>query len=318
MIKRLIEISAEPAHLALEQGHLLVIGKDSDRHHLPMRRRIPLEDLGVLAVDHDEVTYTHRLLGAVAQAGAVVVVCGQDHAPAGLLVPFSSHAEQVWRVDEQVKAGKVIRKQLWSQIIQAKIEAQAANLADAQQAAGLRGMAGRVRSGDPDNIEAQAARRYWAALFKGLPGERFRRTPGQGEPPNNLLDYGYAILRAGMARALVSSGLFPAIGLKHAARGNALCLADDLIEPLRPMVDARVRRLAFEGRQELDQSVKGILLGVLHATCSDGGRSGPLMVMLSRYSSSLADSLASGSPALRIPVEEFGMVDSEGADDGQT
>ncbi len=345
MARRTIEISRNPAHLAISRGQLLIIPKHNDDGHktrtqrdtqrhadhdaqnhecndrytnrpdLPtlatLRNRIPAEDIGLLVVDHAQTTYTHSALATLAGAGASVVVCGDDHLPAGILMPVSSHTQQVWRVADQIDCSRVLKKQLWQTIIQAKIKAQACALpAQSDQQNRLTMMARRVRSGDAGNTEAQAARFYWQAFFPPQPNWRFKRSPGSGTdstPPNNLLDYGYAILRAAVARALVGAGLLPVIGIQHANRSNAFCLADDLVEPLRPMIDTRVKRLFNAGRDTLDQPTKAELLLVLTATVRTGecesATIGPLDAALGRYAASLAQSYASGKVQLLIPVE---------------
>jgi CRISPR-associated protein Cas1 len=346
MASRTIEISRNPAHLAVSRGQLLIIPKDSgndrstrhghedansvnEHRHAArpdlatldtLRNRIPVEDIGLLVVDHAQTTYTHSALAALVDAGASVVICGNDHLPVGIMVPVSSHTQQVWRVADQINCPKVLRKQLWQTIVRAKIEAQSRVLPDtAPERTGLLAMARRVRSDDAGNLEAQAARIYWQALFPPKSDWRFKRSPGGGAdatPPNNLLDYGYAILRAAVARALVGAGLLPVIGIQHSNRSNAFCLADDLVEPLRPLIDRRVRRLFDAGRVTLDQPTKAELLLMVTATVRIGnGESatvGPLDAALTRYAASLARSYAIGKVKLLIPVEPDSSSHSPG------
>ncbi len=353
MARRTVEISRSPAHLAISRGQLLIIPKD-DGDERPAGRgrssrvdedesdtrvnhdkrratrpdlatidtlhnRIPAEDIGLLIVDHRQTTYTHSALAVLAGAGASIVVCGDDHLPVGIMLPISSHTEQVWRVADQIDCKPVLRKQLWQAIVRAKIKAQAHALPDdAPTRPGLLAMARRVRSGDTGNLEAQAARTYWQALFPPTADWRFTRTPGSGsrivQPPNNLLDYGYAILRAAVARALVGAGLMPVIGIQHSNRSNAFCLADDLVEPLRPMIDRRVKQLFDAGQHTLDQPTKAELLLVLTATVQigegDSQTIGPLGAALGRYAASLARSYAGGRVELLIPTEPDAGPDS--------
>ncbi len=228
----------------------------------------------------------------------MLVVCGNDHLPVAVLLPLADHCQVVWRVAQQVAIRKPLRKQLWRQLVRAKIRAQALNL---PQACGARQklleLARRVRSGDPANVEAQAARGYWRHW---LPGEAFRRQQ-DGGGTNALLNYGYAILRAAVARALVAAGLLPALGLFHANRSNAFCLADDLMEPLRPLVDCRVRRLHRLGHQELDPETKKGLLGLLADPVRMGRERGPLMVNLHRMVASLVRCYEGEADRLEIP-----------------
>ena len=293
MIKRTVEISSEPAHVSIELDQLVL---ERDGQQLG---RIPCEDLGLLMVDHQGASYSHAALAALMRCDATVVVCGRDHLPAGILLPLSDHNQVVWRIRDQVNISKPLRKQLWKQLVQAKIVAQAENLTDGSAPrAKLRALAADVRSGDPANVEARAARVYWSAWLGGHP---FRRDP-DGDPPNHFLNYGYAVLRASLARALVAAGLLPALGLQHHNRSNAFCLADDLIEPLRPMVDAAARDLHEQGRCELDRTAKAVMLDLLTARATAGDQTGPLMVGLHRMVASLVRSFESGQAVLEIPV----------------
>lgn len=318
MLKRTIEISREPAHLSVRDRQLLILRKTDPPRRLPaqppnLTASIPCEDIALLMVDEGGTSYSHALLAELASRGAAVCICGPDHLPAGLLLPLGDHSQIVWRLRDQIRAPRPVRKQLWKTIVQAKLRAQAALLAgidhDDARAAGarLRTLARDTRSGDPDNTEAQGARVYWSAWmadhWRDAPGA-FNRVAKPGldaPPPNAMLNYGYAVLRAAMARALIAAGLLPALGIHHRHRANAFCLADDLIEPLRPMVDRRVRSLWARGwtRDDLPQTVKAELLGVLTdaaqtidpAAASPAGREpaiGPLMVTLHRYAASLA------------------------------
>lgn len=333
VIKRTIEISQNPAYLAVRDGQLLLRaqrentdtqpdrdpdGAGSSRRgaraqHDPDHRptpAIPCEDIGVLLVDHPAVTYSHGALTTLLEHDAAVVLCGRNHLPIGLLLPIAEHSQVVWRVQAQINVPKPVRKRLWQQIIRAKIRAQAANLLpDTLTRTKLLGLARNVRSGDPDNLEAQAARAYWPAWLQTIHAEAagraavpdFRRD-ADGPAPNNLLNYGYAVLRAAVARALVCAGLFPALGLKHSNRSNAFCLADDLVEPLRPMVDAAVSGLARQGVLELGPDSKKALLGLLASDVELAGQTGPLMVALHRFAASLAKCLDGDAEELEIPV----------------
>lgn len=318
MLKRTIEISREPAHLTVRDRQLLILRKTEPPKHRPanppnLAASIPIEDVGLIMVDEGATTYSHALLAEISAAGAAVCICGRDHQPAGLLLPLGEHSQVVWRLRDQIRISRPVRKQLWRRIVQAKLRAQAAVLDRVPHAvtpggaAALRRMARDVRSGDPDNCEAQGARVYWACWmadhFDGDP-DAFRRVAkppasGRADPaPNAMLNYGYAVLRAAMARALVAAGLLPALGIHHHHRANAFCLADDLIEPLRTFVDLRVRSLWSRGwtRDELPQTVKAELLSVLTDTAEidsmspvDGrNAAGPLMVVMHRYAASLA------------------------------
>lgn len=300
MIKRTLEISREPAHLAVRLEQLQLRRGDD------VVASFPCEDLGMVVVDHPQTTYSHAALAELMRQDAVVVLCGRDHLPCGIVLPFADHNQVVSRIQLQVGVGLPLKKRLWQQLIRAKILAQAENLQpDTPTARKLREFAASVRSGDPDNREAHAARAYWAAWLMLAPEaaetERFRRDP-DGDGLNAFLNYGYAIVRAALARAIVAAGLHPALGLHHSHRSNLFCLADDLIEPLRPMVDACVRQLAFAGETELTQPVKAELLDLLTAEMQVGEFAGPLMVSLHRYVASLVKVLEGVARELEVPV----------------
>lgn len=300
MIKQTIEISREPAHLAVRNDQLQLRRGDD------VAASFPCEDLGFVVVDHPQVTYSHAALTSLVECDAVLVVCGRNHLPAGLLIPLSDHTQVVWRIQLQVDVSQPVKKRLWQQLVRGKILAQAENLQSGTPAdVRLRQLASEVRSGDPDNREAQAARVYWSAWLLQSPEaaltDGFQRDP-DGPGLNGLLNYGYAIIRAALARAIVAAGLHPALGLHHSNRSNAFCLADDLIEPLRPLVDEAVRELAFSGHQELKQSVKAVLLDLLTEEVRTGDFAGPLTVALHRYIASLVKCYAGESRTLEIPV----------------
>lgn len=339
MIKRTIEISRQPAFISVRLGQLILQPPEADKS---AAHAIPCEDIGLVMVDQPRVTWTHRALAELMKHGAAVCICGDDHLPAGLLLPLPGHSEVVWRIDDQINATRPRRKRIWQQLIAAKVRAQAANLEPGSPARKLlENLAGEVRSGDSTNVEAQAARAYWAAWLTDGPrhgpgaaepgrpaaagpalatsltaeggGEvfdadrpdapRFRRDPDGLDPINIMLNYGYAVLRAAVARALVAAGLLPALGVHHHNRANAFCLADDLMEPLRPMVDARVRELHRRGHARLDQLTKACLLDVLVEPVKINRQRGPLMVSLHRLVASLRRCLR-GTGRLTVPISD--------------
>lgn len=306
MIKRTIEISRQPAHLAVRHKQLVL------KRGGAIVGTIPCEDLGMVVVDHPQTTYTHGALSTLLESDAAVVICGRDHLPQGLLLPLAEHTEVVWRVHDQIRVALPVRKRLWRQIVQEKVLAQAQNLQlGSVPRRKLVQLAKQVRSGDQENVESQAARIYWSVwLTDGPDGTesnadaKFHRLR-DGTAPNSLLNYGYAILRAAVARALVAAGLLPALGLHHSNRSNVFCLADDLLEPLRPIVDERVRELFFAGQLELDQPTKAALLALLTIDVQSSRReaiTGPLMVMLHRYIASLVRCYQGTQKTLEIPV----------------
>jgi CRISP-associated protein Cas1 len=292
VIKRTIEVSSGPTYLTTKLEQLLL------QRGGETVGCIPCEDIGVLIVDQPQTTYSHAALAALARWQAVLVVCGTDHLPSAMLLPMANHSQVVWRVKEQLSVRKPLRKQLWRQLIRAKIRAQALMI-DAHKPAKLKllALSRMVRSGDPNNIEAQAARVYWA---NWLPQGTFKRDTDLSDL-NMFLNYGYAILRAAVARALVVAGLLPALGLVHSNRSNAFCLADDLMEPLRPLVDRRVRELHAECKHELDRKEKAFLLEVLTEQVRMGNEKGPLMVSLHGMTASLVKCFKGLSKKLEIP-----------------
>lgn len=291
MIKRTIEISGQGNHLYVSEGSLCI------RRGRQVVGRVPLEDLGVLILDTPTVTYTHSVLTAALEAGAVIVPCGSDHHPRGLFLP-QGNTLQTQRLRAQVAASLPLRKRLWRQVVRAKIRNQADILTKGCTARkALVAMIPCVRSGDPTNVEARAARRYWPALL----GEQFRRAR-DGAAPNNLLNYGYMVVRAAVARAICGAGLHPSLGLQHHNRGNRFCLADDLLEPLRPMVDERVRALWTRGCPEVDRETKTELLSILTRRVETAGSTGPLLVGLERTMASLVRCYAGQDKLLELPT----------------
>jgi len=255
----------------------------------------------MVVVDHPQVTYTHAALAQLAESQAVVVICGRNHLPTALLLPLADHTQVVWRLSDQLDAPKPVKKRLWQQLVQAKVRAQASNLAaESSPRKKLLALAAEVGSGDPKNIEAQAARIYW---LHWLGDKEFRRD-ADGEGLNSFLNYGYAILRAAVARAIVAAGLHPTLGLFHSHRGNAFCLADDLMEPLRPIVDDRARELWRQGYESLTQEAKAGLLEVLTLPVRMGSETGPLMTSLHRMTASLVRCFRREERQLQIPIAE--------------
>jgi CRISPR-associated protein Cas1 len=297
VIKRTIEISREPAHVTVQHSQLVL------KREGAIVGQAPCEDVGVVLVDQPGVTYSHAALAALAESDAVLVVCGRNHLPVAVLLPLADHTQVVWRINEQLAVGLPLKKQLWRQLIQAKIRAQAMNLESGSPARSkLLDYARQVRSGDASNLEAQAARVYWQ---NWVPEETFRRD-ADASGLNSLLNYGYSVVRAAIARAIVAAGMQPSIGLKHSNRSNSFCLADDLIEPLRPLVDDRARELYRQGYDELDSEAKAGLLKLLAEDVrlgrADGSEeTGPLMVVLHRYVASLVKCIQGAAKRLEIP-----------------
>jgi len=291
MVGRIVEIAEEGRHLAKEHG-FLTIGA-----HGAELGRVPLDDLAAVVASAHGITYSNNLLVALAERCVPLVVCGANHRPAALLWSAEGNYEQAGRMADQAAAPKPLRKRLWAQIVSAKIESQAATLEIFGLGyPGFRLMARRVRSGDPDNLEAQAARLYWPLLF----GKSFRRDRSEAGV-NAMLNYGYTVLRAGAARALMAAGLHPSFGLSHRQRGNAFALADDLMEPFRPVVDLLVYDLVQAGAEAVDKDTKPSLARVLITDMSTPEGVSPLGACLQRAALSLARCFGGEAQALELP-----------------
>ena len=248
---------------------------------------IPIRELAAVVVSHPRVHYTHSVLAKLAAAGAIFVTCDEKRLPVGMILPLQSHYSQSERMRAQVEAPVPMRKRLWKKIVQAKIRAQASLLEELYgDDQGLGELSRRVRSGDTGNVEAQASRRYWPALFSR---KEFRRDPA-AEDVNRHLNYGYAVLRAIVARATCAVGLHPGIGLHHHNRYDPFPLVDDLMEPFRPVVDRLVvdlERVRGNG-VPLDREAKATLIqGLMKRRCSNG-ESRTLFDLAERLASSLA------------------------------
>ncbi len=234
---RIVDIATDGRHLSAHRGFLIVA---QDRVEVG---RVPLDDVAAVVVHAHGVTWSTNLAVALAERGAILLLCGSNHAPVAVCLPLAGHHAQNGRMRAQWEAGKPLSKQLWRRLVVAKIRWQAAALtAQGQSAGAFDLLARRVGSGDPDNVEAQAARRYWPLMM----GAGFRRDRA-ADGANALLNYGYTILRSMCARAVVAAGLHPSIGVHHANRGNPFALADDVIEPFRPLVDVMTLRLLANG-----------------------------------------------------------------------
>jgi CRISPR-associated protein Cas1 len=291
MIKRTVEIS-RPSYLSLRERQLVIEQEDRDV------ATVPIEDLGVLIIDSPAVTCTQGLLMACWQQNVVVVLCDEKHMPGALVQPIAAHTLHQKVLRQQVMAPAPRKKRLWQQIVRAKIEAQAAVLRSVgAEYKRLLAMARRVRSGDAGNLEAQAARFYWLRLF----GSDFRRDR-ESEGVNSLLNYGYAIVRAATARAIVGAGLHPALSIFHRNQYNSMALADDLVEPLRPLIDLRVKELYDAGLVELNRDSKARLLEALSWPVKIGESRFPLLVALHQYAVHVRACLAGERSQAIIPT----------------
>ncbi|MCC6228689.1 MAG: type II CRISPR-associated endonuclease Cas1 [Phycisphaerales bacterium] len=253
---RFLEIARDPARLCLRNGCLMV-----QREGLPDLSMTTFE-LSAVVLAHPKCTITQPAMNALMVAGVPLLVCDDTFLPSGMMLPLRANALQTQRFLAQASAKAPLKKRLWQHVVRTKLRAQGAALVGLHQNdGGLHAMAERVRSGDPMNVEATAAQRYWPLLFRDPEFRRHVEAPDQ----NRLLNYGYAILRAAVARAICAAGLHPSIGLHHKGRENSFCLADDLMEPYRPLVDAEVAAMTGERGRDcaLDTSSKARLIGLL-------------------------------------------------------
>lgn len=298
MIKRTL-FFGNPAYLSTKNEQLVVTFPDKET----VPRTIPIEDIGVVVLENQQITITNGVLDKLVNNKVAIISCNGQHLPVGLLLPLNGHTEQTERIRDQIQASLPLKKNLWQQTIGAKIRNQAALLAEkGVPVQKLNHLAKSVQSGDATNNEAQAAAYYWQNLFQ-LPG--FNRHQS-GIPPNNLLNYGYAILRAIVARALVSSGMLPTLGIWHRNKYNAYCLADDIMEPYRPFVDLVVSDIVAT-EDDIDQLTIDIKTQLLQIAAIDvviDGKRSPLLVAASRTSASLYECFAGVSRKIIYP--EYG------------
>ena len=294
MIKRTLCFS-NPAYLSLRNSQLVIkLPEVETNSSLPedfkaeATKTIPIEDIGIVVLDNKRITITQGVLEALLENNCAVITCNESHLPIGMHLPLVGNTTQTERMRYQIEASLPLKKQLWQQTIVAKIENQAAVLKQ-MRGAEVRNMlkwASEVKSGDSENMEARAAVYYWQNAFPMVEG--FTRSR-EGVFPNNFLNYGYAILRAVVARALVSSGLLTTLGIHHRNKYNAFCLADDVMEPYRPYVDRLVMELCerYGECEELSRELKVELLKIPVLDVMINNKRSPLMVAVSTTTASL-------------------------------
>lgn len=286
---------SKPSRLSLSDGQV-VIGQDDGEV------RLALEDLAWIVLDTPQATLTSALITACMSAGIAIIATDETHTPSGMTLPFHRHFRQGEIAQLQIALGLPLRKRLWQTVVRAKITNQAAALdvLGRSGAPSLREMARHVGSGDSDNVEARAARDYWSKLWP-----EFRREDGS-DRRNKLLNYGYAVARSGVARALVASGLLPAFGLMHASATNAFNLADDMVEPFRPFVDVLAWQTAGSGhpsKDDLSLDDRRTMAGVLLKDACVGTEKVTLLVAADKAAESLVRAMENGIPdALALPA----------------
>ena len=298
MIKKTLYFG-NPAYLSLRQGQMVIKLPEIERNDtIPERMKRqnevtkPIEDIGVMVLDNRQITITQGLLEALLENNCAVITCDNRGMPVGLMLPLCGNTVQSERFQYQTDASLPLKKQLWQQTIKAKIRNQATVLAacTGKEVKNMRRWEEDVKSGDTDNLEGRAAAYYWKTIFAEFPVTGDFTRSRDGLPPNNLLNYGYAILRAVVARALVSSGMLPTFGIHHHNRYNAYCLADDIMEPYRPYIDELVFTLIAEADghiPELTRETKARLLSIPTTEVIIGNKRSPLMVAVSQTTASL-------------------------------
>lgn len=295
MIGRIVEVADDRRHLFMSRGFMVVQDSEGERKELG---QVPLDDIAAVIANAHGLSYTNNLLVALAERGAPFVLCAANHNAVGMLLPIDGNYQQAKRFDAQIAATKPTVKRLWAEVVRAKLEQQA----NALEAAGaptapLTALIGKVRSGDPDNMEAQGARRYWSLLF----GSDFRRDQDAGGV-NAMLNYGYTVLRAATARAVVAAGLHPTLGLHHSNENNPMRLVDDLMEPFRPVVDLKVWQLKRNGEGQINPETKRALVRTLYDDMQTDLGATPVMVCGQKLATSLAQVFLGERDKLDLPL----------------
>jgi CRISP-associated protein Cas1 len=293
MLKKILTFS-NPFHLATKLDQLIITNKETGE---VINR--PIEDLGFVILDHQQITFTQHVLQLLAENNVAVVICDPKHHPSSMLMHLDTHYIQAERFRHQIASSEPLRKQLWQQTIKAKIRNQAKVLTLAGKSnVALLNLANKVNSGDTSNIEGQAARIYWKILF----GENFYRTR-EGPPPNPSLNYAYSIIRAAVARALVGSGLLPTLGIHHHNKYNSFALADDIMEPYRPFADLLIYQQirAIPDYHNITKERKGEFLQLLTSDCIFKDNRSPIMIAMENSTASLAKCFEGSSKKIDYP-----------------
>ena len=298
MIKRTLYFG-NPAYLKTKDEQLVIEMNDTGE-----TKTVPIEDLGIVILDHQQITITQAVLAKLLANNTAIITCDNTHHPVGMQLSLDGHTLQSQKFKAQIEASVPLKKQLWQQTVSVKITNQAALLQQEKiENRYLTNLSANVKSGDSANCEARAAVYYWKNLFPGF--LQFRRER-YGPPPNNLLNYGYAILRAIVARSLVSSGLLPTLGIHHRNQYNAYCLADDIMEPYRPFVDKVVCNIIRMNGNflEMTPSMKKQLLEIPAMDVMIDEQKSPLMNAVQRTTASLAKCFETGSRKILYPELE--------------
>jgi CRISPR-associated protein Cas1 len=293
MTNRILDFSDRPVHLSVSLSRLIIEADGTECV------AIPLSEIAVILSSHPQITFTNAVLSGLAANNGVFVTCNDQRYPTGMLLPLNTNGLQQERFEAQARASLPVKKRLWQQIVQAKIRAQAKLLDELGHSSNmLAALSEKVKSGDPENVEGHAARIYWSSVFDDT---EFRRDP-VGKGRNMLLNYGYTVLRSMTVRAICAAGLHPSLGLHHHNRYDTFCLADDLMEPYRPLVDKTVVGITkMKGNDvALDRETKPILVAALIQRYENAGECRSLFEWLVRLSFSLAEVFQSKTSRLSI------------------
>jgi CRISP-associated protein Cas1 len=295
MIGRIVEVADDRRHLFVSRGFMVVQDTEGERKELG---QVPLDDIAAVIANAHGLSYTNNLLVALVERCAPFVLCAANHNAVGMLLPIDGNFQQAKRFDAQLAASQPQIKRLWADIVKSKLQQQAAALeATSSPSIPLSALVRKVRSGDPDNIEAQGARRYWSLLF----GDEFRRDQ-QADGLNAMLNYGYTVLRAATARAVVAAGLHPTMGLHHSNQGNAMRLVDDLMEPFRPMIDLKIWQLNRQGESHVTPDSKRALVRTLYDDMQTSAGVTPIIVCVQKLATSLAQIFIGEKDKLDLPL----------------
>ncbi|MDP4837389.1 MAG: type II CRISPR-associated endonuclease Cas1 [Burkholderiales bacterium] len=295
MIGRIVEVAEDRRHLSMHRGLMMVRSTADDQKELG---QVPLDDIAAVIANAHGLSYTNNLLVALAERSVPFVLCGANHNVVGMLLSVDGHFEQAKRIEAQITTSLPKRKRLWAAIVRSKLEQQASALqAIGAPSVPLSALIKKVKSGDPQNVEAQGARRYWGLLF----GETFRRDKNSSGV-NALLNYGYTVLRACTARAVVAAGLHPSIGLHHSNDTNAMRLVDDIMEPFRPTIDLRVWVLHQKNEGHVTSETKRAMVLTLYDDLQSDAGATPVITSVQRLATSLAQCYLGERDRLDLPL----------------
>ncbi|MCR4822445.1 MAG: type II CRISPR-associated endonuclease Cas1 [Treponema sp.] len=295
MLNRVLEIAEENRYISLDRGFIVIKERNEKLG------TVPLDDVAVLLLSAQGVTVTKNVLNALAEKGCISVFCGKNYIPQSMVVPIANHTFFTKIIKNQIKATEPLKKRIWQKIVIQKIQNQAKVLSFCKkdEAEFLYKISQSVKSGDSENREAYAARVYWKSLF----GDKFSRNK-DGDGINALLNYGYAIMRAGMARAICSHGLLPSLGIHHDNNLNSFCLADDLFEIYRPIVDLAVYEISKSEKIEVIPENKRILASLLKVKVHTSQGNSPCVQSMQYMAASYVKSLECGKPDIELPLWE--------------